>query len=293
MTIKRDRWDRPLIIPVDEHGNVLTDEKPVAYLRPSSVAKSLDDNYQLTLWKMRKTAEGLLLRPDLMTRTAGVIAKGDPNTDTDTKKALNSITAQAIEAAGASKGSSAGTGFHDLTEVLDRGLSLPPVPGDDMARLRDYMVATEGIDWIDFECFVVNDRVKCAGTFDRVGRMPDGRVAVLDLKSGKSEAAYPLATTIQIAIYAYAQRYNEETGERSPIHPDLDLSKGYLIHLPPSGGCQLYELDILKGWKAAQVAAQIYSEIRKWKPADLCQPVFFEGGATMTQDHSTEEEGTK
>lgn len=275
--IKRDRWDRPLIIPPG--GG-----EPVAYARPSKLAKSLDDQYQLMQWQNRKTLEGVLRRPDLMTRTAGVIAKGDPDTDWPTKQALNAIAAEAREASGSSKGSSAGTGFHHLTDAYDSGEPPAFVPPGDAERLERYIETTQHIDWLDIETFIVNDDVTAAGTFDRLGRLPDGRVVVADLKSGKSEADYPLSTAIQIAIYARGKRYNHETGERSPLHPELDLSTGLLIHLPPrrvvkgvevGGGCELYELDLDKGWKAAGIAALVHHDIRKWKAEDLCQPVFF------------------
>ena len=111
--IPRDRWKRPLIVP--PNGG-----ERVPYTRVSTLAKALDDLNQLMAWKQRKTAEGLVRRPDLLTRVAGALANGDPDPDWPTKRDLNDVCAQAIEAAGASKGSSAGTGFHALTEAIDR-----------------------------------------------------------------------------------------------------------------------------------------------------------------------------
>ena len=261
----RDRWGRPLIVPPG--GG-----KPVPYTRVSTLAKALDDLNQLMAWKARKTAEGLIRRPDLLTLVAGAIANGDPDNDWPTKKALNDAVAQAMEAAGSSKGATAGTGFHSLTEAIDRGNEPLYVPEADKQRLEDYRQATAGVEWVDIECFVVNDVVQAAGTFDRLGRLPDGRVIVGDLKSGKSEADYPLSTTVQIATYANGHRYNPETGERSPLHPDLDTTEGLLIHLPPSGGCFLYRLDLVTGWKAAQLAREV-STLRKVKPDALRQAV--------------------
>lgn len=263
--IPRDRYDRPLIIPT-EGG------KPVPYARVSKIAKAIDDTTQLTLWKQRKTAEGMVRRQDLITRTAGAIAVGDPDTDRATKKKLNDICEQAIEAAGASRGSSAGTGLHELTEAIDSGNEPLFIPEDAKPRLEAYRKATAGYTSIGIETFVVNDTVQAAGTFDRLWLCPDGRVRVADLKTGKSEADYPLATTTQIAIYANALRYDPATGARAELHPDIDLSTGVLIHMPPSGGCTLYELNLEAGWEAAQVAAQVL-RIRKWKPAELSRVV--------------------
>lgn len=248
--IRRDRWDRPLITPPGGGD-------PVPYTRVSTLAKALDDLSNLMTWGERKTAEGLLRRPDLMTRLSGVLANGNPDTDRQTKFYLNNICKEAKEAAGASTGASAGTGFHSLTEAIDRGAEPMFVSDADRTRLDAYRAAIAGLEILDIECFVVNDTVKAAGTFDRLVRLSDGAVVVADLKSGKSEAAYPFSTTVQIATYANGERYDIATGARSTLHADLDTSRGLLIHLPPSGGCALYLLDLNIGWQAAQLATQV------------------------------------
>lgn len=264
--IPRDRWQRPLIIP--QGGG-----EPVPYTRVSSLAKALDDLNNLMAWKARKVAEGLVRRQDLLTRVAGALANGDPDTDWPTKRELNAVVSEATEAAGASKGASAGTGFHALTEAIDRGDEPAFVLDADRERLDAYRAATAALEVLDIETFVVNDVVRAAGTFDRLVRLPDGAVVVADLKSGKSEADYPLATTIQIATYANGRRYDPETGERTPLHPDLDVSRGVLIHMPPSGGCSLYVLDLHRGWHAAQLAAQVRDIRSSWKADDLRRAV--------------------
>lgn len=259
--IQRDRWGRPLIIPPG--GG-----KPEPYTRVSTMAKALDDLSNLMTWKQRKTAQGLLMRPDLLTRIAGTLSKGDPDTDWQTKKALNAICEEATEAAGASKGSSAGTGFHEMTEAIDAGNEPAFVAPADVPRLDAYRKAVAPYSPLAAEVFVVCDELKVAGSFDRLWMCPDGHSRVGDLKTGKSEADYPLATTIQIATYANSKRYNPETGERTELDEYLDRDTGLLVHMPPSGGCQVIPLDLVKGWEAAQLAAQIH-RVRKWKPADL------------------------
>lgn len=282
--IVRDRYDRPLIAPLREDGTPDLSVKPVPYTRVSKLAKALDDLNQLMAWKARKTAEGLVRRPDILTLVSGAIATGNPDEDWATKRALNEAVEQAVEAAGASRGSTAGTGFHSLTEAVDGGKEPLFVPEADRVRLEQYRVATAAVEWLDIECFVVNDILKAAGTFDRLGRLPDGRVVVADLKSGKSEAKYPFATTVQIATYAHGDRYDPENGQRSPIHEDLDITSGLLIHLPPTGGCFLYELDLIRGWEAAQLAVKV-REAQKWKATELATPVFFdEQDATLTHN---------
>jgi hypothetical protein len=225
------------------------------------------------LWKQRKTAQGLLMRPDLMTRLSGALATGkDSEADWPTKRAFNDACREACEAAGASTGASAGTGFHSLTEAIDRGDEPMFVSAADQVRLDAYRAATAPLSMLDIECFVVNDQVRAAGTFDRLVRLPDGAVVVADLKSGKSEAAYPFATTVQIATYANGSRYDVETGGRSPLHADLDTSRGLLIHLPPSGGCSLYVLDLRVGWEAAQIASRV-RDMRSLKADQIAKEI--------------------
>lgn len=264
--IPRDRWQRPLIIPPGGGD-------PVPYTRVSTIAKALDDLNNLMLWKARKTAQGLLMRPDLMTRLSGALANaGDSEADWPTKREFNAVVGEACEAAGASTGASAGTGIHALTEALDSGKPVRFASPDDLARLDAYRSATAGLDVLDIETFVVNDVLRAAGTFDRLMRLPDGAVVVADIKSGKSEPDYPLATTMQIATYAHGRRYDPDTGDRTDLHPDLDTTRGVLIHMPPTGGCFLYLLDLERGWHAAQLAAQV-RDVRTWKADDLRQAV--------------------
>ena len=137
--VPRDRWSRPLITP-PEGGEV------VPYTRVSTLAKALDDLNNLMAWKARKTAEGLVRRPDLLTLISGAIANGDPDTDWPTKKALNAAVEQAMEAAGASKGATAGTGFHSLTEAIDKGNEPLFVSDADEVRLEAYREATASIE---------------------------------------------------------------------------------------------------------------------------------------------------
>jgi hypothetical protein len=121
---------------------------------------------------------------------------------------------------------------------------------------------------LDVETFVVCDEITAAGTFDRLWRCPDGKVRVGDLKSGKSEADYPLATTMQLAIYAHgcattprpasARRSTRPRPERGAADPHA-----------PTGGCRVIPLDLEKGWQAARLAAEVHHDVRKWKAADL------------------------
>lgn len=262
LEIERDRWGRPLILPESGEG------KPVAYTRCSTLAKLLDDKTNLELWGKRMVVAGLVIRPDLLTRVAAVIANhADWQDDKDAKKKLNAIAKEAIEAAGGGASASQGTGLHELTEALDLGLTLPFV-GKWGARLEEYRVKMSEVEVLDIETFVVNDKLQTAGSFDRLLHVPGLGVVVADLKTGLHDASFPLGVTTQIAVYANSLRY-DPSGERSELHPEINLDTGLLIHMPAKGeGCRFYKLDLTKGYHAAQVAAEV-QQIRKWKADDL------------------------
>lgn len=260
--LQRDRWGRPLIIPVGGGD-------PIAYVRTSTLAKSLDDQSNLMAWTARVTAVGLALSPHLLDRVASLANKhADPVTDA--RRDLNGVVKDAKLAAGGSSAADVGTALHEMTEVVDSGQELR-LAGRWTDHLDAYVNATRHLEMLEMETFVVNDDVKSAGTFDRLVRLPDGRVVVADLKTGKSDADYPLGVATQIAIYANGLRYDPETGERSPLHADLDKTVGLLIHLPSKLSppvCRIWDLDLVRGYEAAVEATKV-RKIRSWKAADL------------------------
>jgi hypothetical protein len=263
--IPRDRWGRPSIVPVG--GG-----KPIGYTRVSTLAKALDDTSNLTAWKQRLTAMGVASNPHLAARIAGVMSMYD-DPISDGKRDLNSIVEEACEKAGSSTAASTGTALHELTQASDLGRDLVAVPPGLVAHITEYQVGTARLEILDIECFVVCDELQAAGTFDRLVRLPDGRVVVADLKTGAHDANFPLPVATQIAVYAHGQRYDPDTFERTPIHADLNLTVGLLIHLPAKAAprLSLYELDLEVGWRAAQLATEVRA-IRKAKPIGALWP---------------------
>lgn len=248
----RDRWGRPLIVPA-EGG------KSEPYVRVSTLAKELDSKEGLMLWKQRMTALGLGRRPDLAERAAV--------TPADDKRGLDEIVKAAMAAAESDKAANIGTTLHSLTEQFDRG-TLETIPAHHIADLTAYEEATKSLRVIAAEMFVVNDHLKAAGTFDRLVQLPDGRVVIADLKTGKDEPKFPHGVTTQCAIYAHSWRYDIETEKRLTYLPDAGVSTeaGLLIHLPAGQGkCDLYLLDLRVGWQLAKTAAAV-REVYKAKP---------------------------
>lgn len=256
----RDRWGRPLIMP--EGGG-----EPVAYTRMSTLAKVLDDPYSIMAWKQRMTAVGLLKKPPLMTKLSGLVASGNLD-DYKTKRALNRLCDEALEASGASDKASTGTGLHALTEALDAGLPVEFVSADDRARLDEYERATAEYAPLKAEGFVVVDEVRAAGSYDRLWMCPDGKARIGDLKTGSWDLKYPMGVTAQLAGYANGMHYDVETGEREAIHPDLDTTTGLLIFMPPSGGCSVVPLDLTLGLRVLKAAVETRT-LRKYSAEDF------------------------
>lgn len=251
LDIKRDRWGRPLITPPDGGP-----AKP--YVRVSTLAKVLDDKTALTKWKQRMVATGIAARPDLAQLAAAV--KGD-------KKRLDEVVEQAMAAAETSKAANVGTALHALTEHIDAGTIPDHVPDNLWPDLHAYEHAMTSIDILAMEQFVVNDTVEAAGTFDRLVKLPDGRIVVADIKTGQHENKYPHGVATQIAIYANSYLYHPDNGRTGHL-PSLGVSTdtGLLIHLPAGQGtCTLYLLDLTVGWALAQTATAVRS-IFKTKP---------------------------
>lgn len=243
--IPRDRWGRPLIEPPD--GG-----KPVAYTRVSTLAKSLDKQEALTKWKQRMTAIGMSQRPDLLALVQA--------TREDDRKTLDDACEQALAAARSQAAANTGTALHAFCERIDEGVPVDEIVASDTikADLHAYAHGTRWMKMLASELFIVQDDIKCAGTFDRLVQI-DGRVYVADIKTGQHEPNYPHGVAVQTAIYARGTGYHptkKRTASLASIGVDLD--RAILIHLPAGQAtCELYWLDTAAGWEMAQTATRV------------------------------------
>ncbi|MGJ9505407.1 hypothetical protein ACX3T3_03915 [Actinotignum schaalii] len=243
--IPRDRWDRPLITPVG--GG-----KPVAYTRCTTYVDALDDKANLMMWKARMAARGIAGREDLALQVKGI---PDPDSP-EGKKKLNKIVEAAQEHAGATSAATIGTELHAFTERLDRGEEITNIGEPWQSDIDAYQAMRDqaGLEVVDIETFVVNDKLKIGGTFDRIYRV-DGKNYVGDLKTGSVDwGAGKFA--MQLAVYANSQLYNPETFERTPL--DVDRDYGIIVHLPKGENtCKLYWLNIKAGWENVHLATKV------------------------------------
>lgn len=244
--IPRDRWGRPLVIPLDGDSS----SPLIPLTRCTTYVGALEDTYKLGQWQMRMTAIGLAARPDLVLSTVA---------HTEDKAALDEICQKAIEAAKAGAAAITGTALHALTEQLDRGtLDIDTVPEAYRADLRAYREGTAGFRVLDIETFMVHDGLRIGGT-------PDRRVAVagtpyiLDIKTGSIEYGTG-KIAMQLAVYSRCRAYDPRTGARSDVTVDQD--RAIIAHLPAgTGRLDLHWVDIAAGWEAVRLAG----EVREWR----------------------------
>lgn len=165
-----------------------------AWTRATTIAHTLDDDYHLTQWKRRMVLQGVAASPDLLadvpSLTAALAEAGDDwRAAKRAKDALDQLCDGAARAAGAEKGSQLGTLLHTITEYYDAGryAEIEHLVPDTLKRdVEAYALCMDaaGIERPAeyIERIVVNSAVDGAGTFDRLLRMPDGRLPVGDLK---------------------------------------------------------------------------------------------------------------
>lgn len=259
LDIDRDRWGRPLIVPV---GGT----KPEPYTRVSTLAKTLDDKTALAKWMCRQTAIGLSERPDLVSLIGA---------SRDDKKVVGGAVDKAMATAKSDEASNVGTTLHSLTERYDAGTYDDSFVASELhADVCAYAFAMEHIKIQAAELFVVCDELRAAGTFDRIVTLPDGRTMVADIKTGQNEPKYPHGSTTQIAIYSRGTPYTPDKGRTKPL-AELGVSQteGLLIHLPAGQRrCDLYIVDLTIGWALATVATKV-REMQKVKPLTPYTPV--------------------
>jgi hypothetical protein len=264
--IKRDYFDRPYVTtdggPLRYEDGRKSPVNATPYTRVSTLAETLDDKRGLLDWSAANAAIGVVKDAALYAQIAHLAsAHVDPWSVPEAKKALKPLVQRAQQIAGSDDGAGMGTAFHGFAEEIDKGLDPEFVPPPMIPWLEKYREAMTGWEVLDTETFVVNDELQTAGSLDRLLRhRKTGRIVVGDVKTGKSEPEYPLKTTIQVAAYARGERYDQETGARAPLHPDIDLERGLLIHVPVRTGeprCALYPLDLTAGWELAQLAVRV------------------------------------
>jgi hypothetical protein len=239
--------------------------KPTPYTRWTTIAGTCEALWALGRWNGRRQLEGALVRPDLLTAAAGV---GFDETDAKVKSDLNRILDE-LETAGKGKANrNSGIGLHALTERLDRGLEVGPVPPDSAADLKVYEEATAHLEHLLVEQVVVHDGLKVAGTVDRFSKI-DGVTTVVDLKTGSIDYGAAKISS-QLAGYSRSRLVNLDTGKRSDHDARTDV--GLVVWLPQGQAkCELIWVDLDTGWRGVELAMKV-RDWRRVKSGDVFRP---------------------
>jgi hypothetical protein len=276
-SIPRDRWDRPLITPLD--GG-----KPVAYTRASTLGKAIEDTYHLSKWQQRSVAFGLSRRQDLVALVASIATN-----EGDDRAPLDELCQKAHEAAKGDKGANVGTALHKLSERRDKGEDLSYLPPILLDAMDAYSAQMKPFTVLASETFVVCDPLQTAGSFDRVVMLlvdlefhhatkkrvvlPAGTVLVLDLKTGKLDSAkyWGAAYGVQQTVYACGQPYELGVGRKEwedvlgeGLRPSTDWA--LILHVPSDSpqDAGLVIVDLEAGAAMADLALDV-REARKNK----------------------------
>lgn len=248
-------------VPRDGRGRYLLPHPVTGDLkgrtRVTTLASSVENGFMLTRWRIRTIIRGMGLRADLMARAGAA----DPDDD-GYNKLLDSIADAAFEAGGGSWGSNLGTAQHKVFERhFFHGVSVEELPEYFRADLRAVRAALEfhGIELLPnyIERTVYNELYDRGGRLDAIGRLRDGTLAIVDLKTEKDPKQYPKGKTVQLSYYAYSELLmNYDTQQYEPM-PQLHRDFALVIWCRPgSGQAQILEVPINIGWVGARIAEQ-------------------------------------
>ena len=245
--------------------------KRVRYSRSSNGGKILDDESNLTDWKLRTVVSGAAQRPELMA-AASVL---DPDLN---KKQLRDIAEKCLVAGKGERRSVIGTAVHAMFDHIDRQDEwLAPPNYIELCMNYIEFKANWGLEVEDIEIHCINDRFRLAGTLDRRFRttkallapdgtiIPIGSVLVADLKTGKELEYAAGSYCTQLAAYVDSLRYDVVTDERYVFDPPSVADWALIIHADSAGTrIDAYWVDIESGRKGLTLA----SEVKDWRRRD-------------------------
>lgn len=250
--IPRDRWDRPIL------PHPFTGEE-THWTRPSTLAKTLDDTYNLEMWKCRQVAAGIGAREDLH-----ALAASTPNDDGH-KGTLNQIVKDAMEAAKSSAGRNLGTALHTWTHRIEADASVAgTVPSAFIPDLKAYFAAMDahGLQrdprLAERQVATLDAPEPLSGSPDRYVLCPDGVYRVMDLKTGQDIDYSGLYIAQQLAIYAHAiAAWNVQAQVWEQL-PPIDQTTGIVVHLPSGKGkCEVRPVNLTEGWADVLTACHV------------------------------------
>lgn len=270
------------------------------YRRTSKAGEHLKGGGEgLANWKAAMAAIGTVMSDSARSEIATLINEydGDPYYagDDDTtwrsgKRRLMDAVEYACKVAGRDTASTRGSEFHKLGEIINQGRVPLVVQPHLEEHLAHYRQRVAPIKFIAQEILVINDALQRAGSVDYLFQLPagvttpdgirhdDGLVCAGDLKTGKWDVEYPAGVYAQLAGYGLGVRYNQETNERSPLHPNASDRWAVLVHYPIAerdAQVDFYWIDMHYGLAAAKLNSQLDTTINFFK-STKGRPIKFE-----------------
>lgn len=252
--VPRDQWKR-YVLPDPRTG-----EKVDGWTRATTFAATIAEQYALRVWKERQVVWGLARRPDLITMASTISGPED-------KQALGEIVTEAHIAAGTDGRANRGKAVHRACQASEAGRH-HEVPDELRPHVAGFFqaVGAAGLELMSeyVERVVIVDRYHVAGQFDNLVRCPDGKIRVLDKKTGRMDFS-DTEFAVQQALYAHADAvFNYETGRYEAL-PEIATDYAILAHIDPdTGHCELLRINIEWGWLWARTCAEVM-DIRKTK----------------------------
>lgn len=238
------------------------DGRIVIWNGATTLAAELDNPYALQQWQLRQTVWGMGQRPDLVAQAAAIASPDD-------KDVLRQVVRDAQSAAAIDSGANMGKALHMAFERVDRGEPMENLPEMFHAdiKARQEKLAFHGITILpEYVERVVRCAIfKVAGRLDRIGRLSDGSLVIIDDKSERDPVKYPHAKCVQLGVYANAGELMDYTRNQLEPMPNVRKDFALVIHSRPGqGACEIFRVDIARGWAAAYIAVQL----REWRKAD-------------------------
>lgn len=253
--VERDQYGRRMLPNAEG--------KMVPWTGVTTIARVLEDEYNIYQWKLRQAAWGQAHSPHLIA-LAGAAAKDD-------RKTLNEVVEKSLEVASDHK-ADLGNALHNILARVDAGMDVSEVPEYFRPFILSYSAELNRHGWDIIPEFIersiVCNRYNIDGIGDRwVQRKSDGLITYMDIKTGDDPGKYPHKPTIQLALCANADAaIDHATGAQVPM-PPVCKDFALVMHIDPTiGEAKLLRCDdIMLGWAAVRLAY----ETRKWRQTEV------------------------
>ena len=206
-----------------------------AYTRATTIAKILDDTYNLEVWKLGNVLHGIAVKPEIGGDLIAMVERlGGKRPE---KKDLGALAREAGIAAGDQESSEFGTALHAWLEFIDLGLgTIHDVPEMFQAHVFYYLqrLALAGLTAVPeyVERIVYNAEGNVVGTLDRIYLDSDGDLVLGDVKSSKTLEYSYLSIAVQLGIYHSALFILAEDGKSWLPMPKLKKKYAVVLHCP-------------------------------------------------------------